>query len=209
MQSVLQILLHNKLWKTLVFAYVVLSFLMVLWCLDQMRQLKSENNRVTANFEAEVRALEEVETRAGQIAYQNGVYNLKLSELADLYPNLIDEIRNLKVKPRRAESILTTSYNSEKHIVTELRDSVIFDTVEVRSFAYNDQWYDITGYSDNKHQHVYIAMQDTLVQVVYKGERIKPWLWIFSPRKLEQRIALKNPNAKITYTQFIEILKEK
>lgn len=174
-----------------------------------MRQLKSENNRVTANFEAEVRALEEVETRAGQIAYQNGVYQLRLSELVKLYPNLIAEIRNLKVKPKRAESLLTTSYNSEKHIVTELRDSVIFDTVEVRSFAYNDQWYNITGYADDKHQHVSIAMQDTLVQVVYKGERIKPWLWIFSPRKLEQRIALKNPNAKITYTQFIEILKEK
>lgn len=182
---------------------------MVLWCLEQMRQLRNENRRVSANLEAEVNALIEVETRAGQIAYQNRVFELRLSELADLYPYLLDEIKNLKIKPKRVESIHSTSFNSEKRIVTELRDSVILDTIQIKAFSYSDEWYNISGYSNDKKQHVFISMQDTLIQVVYKGERKRPWLWIFSPRKLEQRIALKNPNAKISYTQFIDIHKEK
>ena len=182
---------------------------MVLWCLEQMHRLKNENSRISANLEAEVKALVELETKAGQVAYQNGVYQLQLKELVELYPNLINEIKNLKVKPKRAESILTTSIQSQKELTIELRDSVIYDTIQVKAFAYSDQWYNVSGYSNDKKQHVVISMQDTLIQVVYKGERKKPWLWIFSPRKLEQRIALKNPNAKISYTQFIEIQKEK
>jgi hypothetical protein len=42
--------------------------------------------------------------------------------------------------------------------------------------------------------------------VVYRGERERPWLWILSPRKLMQRVSLKNPNAHIHYTQHIEII---
>jgi hypothetical protein len=182
---------------------------MVLWCLEQIKNLKSENSRLTSNLDAAFEAMTQVETRSGLLAYQNKVFELKLSELALIYPTLIDEIKNLKIKPNRAESILTTSYNSEKHIVTELRDSIILDTIPVKFFSYSDSWYKVSGYSDQKDQHVNITMQDTLVQVVYKGERTKPWLWIFSPRKLEQRVTLKNPNAQITYSKFIEIQKNK
>lgn len=209
MKSIVQIFLNRNLRMIAVFAFVALSCLTVLWCLERIRTLKSENSRLETNLQSERSALIEVQTRSGLIAYQNDGLQLKLSELASLYPNLINEIKNLKIKPRRAESILTTSYNSEKHITTELRDSTVMDTIPVKAFAYSDAWYRITGFSDQKEQHVSIALQDTLVQVVYKGERTKPWLWIFSPRKLEQRVTLKNPNAQITYSKFIEIQKNK
>ena len=207
MKNIIQIFLNRNLRMIAGFVFVVLSCLTVLWCLGQIRTLKKENSRLASNLEAEASAKSEVETKAGLLAYQSKVFQLKLSELAALYPTLIDEIKNLKIKPGRAESILTTSYNSERHIITELKDSLIFDTMAVRSFNYADAWYKVSGYSDSKIQHVSIALQDTLVQVVYRGERTKPWLWIFSPRKLEQRVTLKNPSAKITYSKFIEIQK--
>lgn len=189
------------------FVFVALSCLTVLWCLGQIRILKSENRRLASNLEAETTAKTEVETKAGLMAYQSRVFQLKLSELASLYPTLIDEIKNLKIKQGRTESILTTSYNSEKNIITELKDSMIFDTVLVKAFNYSDAWYSVSGYANQKEQRVSIAMQDTLVQVVYRGQRERPWLWIFSPRKLEQRVTLKNPNARITYSKFISIQK--
>jgi hypothetical protein len=50
-----------------------------------------------------------------------------------------------------------------------------------------------------------LSYQDTLVQVVFRGKRIHPWLWIFSRRQLMQRIQLKNPQAQIHYSEIIQI----
>jgi hypothetical protein len=57
-------------------------------------------------------------------------------------------------------------------------------------------------------QRLQIHSTDTLTQVVFKGERIRPWLWVFSPRKLQQRVSVSNPNATIKYSQFIQIQKQ-
>jgi hypothetical protein len=90
-----------------------------------------------------------------------------------------------------------------------LRDSVIHDTVPVKVFSYKDNFFNVHGLSHDSTQEVKINYQDTLVQVVYLGPREKPWLWIFSPRKLQQRVTLKNPNARITYSEFIQIQRRK
>jgi hypothetical protein len=44
-------------------------------------------------------------------------------------------------------------------------------------------------------------------EVVYKGERIHPWIWFFSRRKLEQMITAKNPNSTILYNRTIQLSK--
>jgi hypothetical protein len=147
----------------------------------------------------------ELKTLNGQTAYQSQVLELRLNELSALFPEMMIEIKNLSVKPTRTQSVSSTAYVSEKHITTQLRDSVIFDSIPVKVFQYSDQWYNIKGVSQKEKQQVSIHMQDTLVQVVYRGEREKPWLWLLSPRKLQQRVSLKNPNANIVYTQFIKI----
>ena len=90
-----------------------------------------------------------------------------------------------------------------------LRDSVIHDTIPVKVFSYNDNFYNVHGIAHNSTQEVKINYQDTLVQVVFRGSRVKPWLWIFSPRKLQQRVTLKNPNAQITYSEFIQMQRRK
>jgi hypothetical protein len=77
----------------------------------------------------------------------------------------------------------------------------------VKVFEYADQWYRIKGLSQGGSQQLLIHSTDTLTQVVYKGERVKPWLWIFSPRKLQQRVSVSNPNSTIKYSQFIQIVK--
>ena len=48
---------------------------------------------------------------------------------------------------------------------------------------------------------------DSLIQVVYRGKRKQPWLWLFSPRPLEQLIYNKNPNSKISYQKTIKLSK--
>jgi hypothetical protein len=81
------------------------------------------------------------------------------------------------------------------------------DTVQIRVFDYEDGYYSVHGQSWGDTQRVEVKSRDTLIQVVYKGRRERPELWIFSPRKLEQRLSLKNPNARIVYNKNIQIQK--
>lgn len=142
----------------------------------------------------------------GRIVGQNQVLELKSHELEAIIPKLHEEIRFLQVKPSRTESLSSTTFTTETRIQTVLQDSVVYDTVPVRQFKYSDEFYRIEGLAINDTQHLNITYQDTLIQTVYRGKRKKPWLWIFSPRQLEQRVALKNPNATINYSQHIQLL---
>jgi hypothetical protein len=114
----------------------------------------------------------------------------------------------LKIQPEKTVQVTNHYTESEKHITTLVRDTIIRDTVQVRVFDYNDDYYTVKGISEADTQRVSIASRDTLMQVVFRGKREKPWLWIFSPRKLEQRVALKNPNAVVEYSQIIQLMEQ-
>jgi len=174
-----------------------------------LRSQSKENDRLSKTLAQTVQQLKEIQTQSGQQAIENEVLQLRLKELSTLYPKLLGEIRNLKINPKKAESISTTSINTEKRITTMLRDSVVHDTVPVKVFSYEDNFFKVHGLALDSTQEVKINYQDTLVQVVFRGAREKPWLWIFSPRKLQQRVTLKNPNARITYSEFIQIQRRK
>ena len=126
--------------------------------------------------------------------------------MPNIYPEIIYEIKNLKVNPRRVEHFSETIIQQQKDIITTLKDSLIYDTITVRVFNYHDEFYTIKGISIDDTQKVNIESKDSLIQVVYKGERYKPWLWIFSRRKLEQVVSCKNLNNKVEYSRIIEFV---
>lgn len=141
----------------------------------------------------------------GQLIAQNQVLTLKSKELASALPGIAAEIRNLDIRIDRAQSVSTTGFTIQTPATVALRDSVIYDTVHVRLFDYQDGFFKVKGTALGDQQHLELSYQDTLVQVVYRGARERPWLWFFSPRKLMQRVSLKNPNARIHYNQTISI----
>jgi len=143
--------------------------------------------------------------RNGQLVNETRVLQLRASELAKVLPQIEQELKNLRVKLARVESFSQSSFQVEKKVVVTLRDSLVPDTIHIQVFDYNDGFFKVHGKSDGISQTLELAYQDTLIQVVYKGPRDKPWLWIFSKRKLMQRVSLKNPNARIHYSQFIKI----
>ena len=172
-----------------------------------------KSNKSTAGYNRVIQANQLLNTELsnvldinGRFVSQNQVLELKNQELEALIPELHKEIKALQVKPSRVESVSTSSFSSHTSVQTVLRDSTVFDTVLVKHFKYADEFYRIEGFAVNNTQHLNITYQDTLIQTVYRGKRKNPWLWIFSPRQLEQRVALKNPNATINYSQHIKIL---
>lgn len=168
---------------------------------------RAERERMQNNLAASQRQIAYYQTEKGQIAARTDALTLHYHELRQLYPEIIAEIKNLKVQAKHVENYSETVIHHEKEIVTKLRDSLLFDTVPVKVFNYADEFYNVTGIATADTQRVHIESTDSLIQVVYRGERHKPWLWIFSRRKLQQSILSKNPNSKIIYSRTIKIEK--
>ena len=195
----LKVLTYSLLLNALLFAVVLLA--------------SKQASRSRANYNRVLEANEELSTKLsdnqvvnGRISATNQVLQLKNKELKKRIPQLHQEIKALNIKPRRTESLSASAFTTETRVETVLKDSTVFDTVPVKQFSYTDEFYRIHGFSVNDTQHLSITYQDTLIQTVYRGKRKRPWLWIFSPRRLEQRVALNNPNATINYSQHIQIL---
>lgn len=148
-----------------------------------------------------------VKTKSGKLAAQTDLLVLQTNELKKLFPKEVKQIESLGVGVSKTTQFTTTVVETKTNVITTLRDSLILDTIKVRVFDYQDQWYQIQGISEKDSQRLVIKSTDTLTQVVYRGERIKPWLWVFSPRKIQQRVSVSNPNATIKYSQTIQIQK--
>ena len=169
--------------------------------------LHADNKRLSANVKALGAELVLVKTKSGKLAAQTDLLVLQTSELKKLFPKEVKQIESLGVGVSKTTQFTTTVVETKTNVITTLRDSLILDTIKVRVFDYRDQWYQIQGISEKDTQRLVIKSTDTLTQVVYRGERLKPWLWVFSPRKIQQRISVSNPNATIKYSQSIQIQK--
>lgn len=169
---------------------------------------KKEKQRIEQSFKAAEETIRYYKTRNGQLVAQNSTLQLRYNEVKDIYPKIIDEIKNLDIKPKHVSQYAETVVRQEKEIVTQLRDSIIFDTIPARVFSYQDSFYTVKGIAIGDTQRVHITSTDSLIQVVYRGERIRPWLWFLSKRKTEQVISSKNPNSKIVYNKTIQIIRK-
>ena len=198
-------LLANKQLQKIAFLVFLVCAVLVLWNTNQ--RLELEAARMSSNMEAITASIDYVRTQNGKLAAQTNVLLLRTNELKTLFPVQAKTVRDMGIKLNRATQLSTTVIETQKNIVTVLRDSIIRDTIRVKVFTYADKWYQIKGVNQGDSQSLQIQTTDTLTQVVFKGEREKPWLWIFSPRKLQQRVSVSNPNATIKYSSLIQIQK--
>ena len=184
---------------------VVLGAILLLWKSNQ--RLHADNKRLSSNIKTLGAELSMVKTKSGQLAAQSDLLVLQTRELKKLFPKEVKQIENLGVKVNKTTQYSTTVVETKTNVLTTLRDSIVLDTVHVSVFDYQDQWYQIKGVIEKDTQRLVIKSMDTLTQVLFYGERQKPWLWFFSPRKLQQRVSVSNPNATIKYSQTIQIQK--
>jgi hypothetical protein len=183
----------------------VLGAILLLW--KSNLRLHADNQRLSSNIKTLEAELSMVKTKSGQLAAQSDLLVLQTNELKKLFPKEVKQIENLGVKVNKTTQYSTTVVETKTNVLTTLRDSIVLDTVQVRVFDYQDQWYQINGVIEKDTQRLVIKSMDTLTQVLFYGERQKPWLWFFSPRKLQQRVSVTNPNATIKYSQTIQIQK--
>jgi hypothetical protein len=199
-------LLKNPILRSLIISFVVI--LLASLFLSNNKALRLENERLTLNVQTLAGEISFVKTQNGKLAAQTDLLILRTNELKTLFPREAKGISDLGVNVSKATQVSTTVVETQKNIITLIRDSIVNDTIHVKVFEYKDQWYQISGIAKGDSQRLKIHSTDTLTQVVFKGERIHPWLWVFSPRKLQQRVSVSNPNATIKYSQLIQIQKQ-
>lgn len=205
MNTLIKILANKQVQKILLLLLLI-GAVLLLWKSNQ--GLKQDNERLTNNIEALNTSVKYIQTQNGKLAAQTDVLLVRTGELKELFPVQAKTVTDMGIKLNRATQLSSTVIETQKNIITVVRDSIVHDTVRVKVFSYKDQWYQISGISDEQTQQLSIFSTDTLTQVVFKGERIKPWLWIFSPRKLQQRVSVSNPNSTIKYSSLIQIQKQ-
>lgn len=198
-------ILKSPLLQRLIGLGVLLAAVVLLYKSNE--RLHADNKRLSANVKALGAELVMVKTKSGKLAAQTDLLVLQTSELKKLFPREVKQIESLGVGVSKTTQFTTTVVETKTNVITTLRDSLILDTIKVRVFDYEDQWYQIKGISEKDTQRLVIKSTDTLTQVVYRGERLNPWLWVFSPRKIQQRVSVSNPNATIKYSQTIQIQK--
>lgn len=184
-------------------AHIGYSILITSFYLDERRS----SERMRENMAVMNSKMEYAIARDGRAIAQTETMNLQLSEMKRIFPEMLTEIKNLKIKPGRVEQGSQTGVNTHTTVNTILRDSIIHDTIPVKIFDYRDDWFDVKGIQIRDSQELDISYQDTLTQIIYRGERIRPWLWIFSKRKIMQRAYLSYPGSKILFQQTIKIQK--
>lgn len=193
--------------KTLLFLISIGFALCSLYLFTQLLDAKNNNKRLEDSFATANRNVNYYQGVNGQMAVRINTMELKNHELNLIFPQILKEIENLKIKSKRVNTFSETVIHQDKEIIRELRDSLIYDTIKVKAFDYQDDYYKVSGNITPDSIRMNIHSSDSLIQVVYRGQRRNPKRWIFSRRQLEQVVSCKNPNSSIQYTRFIQIEK--
>jgi hypothetical protein len=174
---------------------------------NELKQSRENYNRILESFSSVQTDLQLYLTQGDDLAAKMNVLELNTREIKKVFPQVLKDIESLDIKLGRVNNYSNTVIHHEKEIVKELRDSVVLDTIQVKVFDYTDEFYNVTGNILEDSIRMNIVSTDSLIQVVYRGKRPKPWLWFLSPRPLEQVIQSKNPDSKIIYSKSIQITK--
>lgn len=202
-------------WGALGWLVAALLLLVLVAVGSAWRSEASGHALTRATLENAGEELTALRTRSGQLAYENEVLTLSHEELERLVPSLYAEIEELRLRVRRTAAVSRTAFSAQVEEAVLLRDSVVVlydtvrqvvrDTVRLQAFDFSDGYLTVSGVSDGVTQRLQATYTDTLVQVVYRAERPRPWLWFFSPRRLRQRVMLKNPNATLHFSETIHL----
>ncbi|MBV5346825.1 hypothetical protein JZU46_01185, partial [bacterium] len=154
-------------------------------------EMQMENQRLIRNDVNMNAQLTYYFDKLGREAAKTPVLEYKQKELYKIFPEVKQKVTDLKIKPKRVESYSEVTVTSGKEITVPAKDSTTKKNDSIipgKYFAYADNWYNVQGWIIQDTMNLKISSTDTIIQVVSRGGRLNPWLWIFSRRQLTQTI---------------------
>lgn len=176
-----------------------------------IRSLSNEKNRLKSNQTALLDSVATYHTKTGKLAASCQALELTNQELKESRADLEQTVKDLGVKLKRAEAIAKTATETKLDVKTEIRDSIVYrDTALVRlqSITWADPWITVRGEIENRRVSLAVQSRDTLTQVIHRVP--KRFLGIpYGCKAIRQEIRSSNPHTIITYTEYIELPKNR
>lgn len=188
------------------YIFIIVLIIIVFFLSRSLYRQRQENNRLSSNQAALFQDISYYRTRDSLSAA--GVERLTLTkkELEQNCEALARDIKNLKIKLKRVQSVSQASIETEHIIHTVVRDSLIVrDRVDtLQCIDYHDNYLTLSGCIEHDNFSGYIISRDTLLQVIHRVPH-KWWFIKWGTKAIRQEIVSKNPHAQIVYSRYIEV----
>ena len=199
--------MNKGLWITVLLLSAALALSLSAW-----RAQRRENRRLSGNQEALLQDVAFYRTRDSLSAAGVQRLQLSLGEIRRHRDELAETCEKLNLRLRDLQTASTTAQETRYRVETlwrdslVRRDSLVCDTL--RCFSFTDPWITLEGCSDGQRIDAAVETRDTLVQIVRRIPR-KFLCFRWGTKAVRQEVYSKNPHARITYTEYIELKRKR
>ncbi len=161
------------------------------------RQLREEVNRQDRNLSVWMTEAKSYRFRDSLRIRSVAALELRIAELKKYREADARLIRELRMRPRDVTYITRTE--------TVVKDSLIYVLRPDSCFYYSDRW--LTVDACLRDSSMYIESRDSLVQIIHKEYKHRFLWWKWGLKGVRQEMVNFNPNAAITYSEFLHVRK--
>ena len=185
---------------------IIILVIIIFFLSRSLHRQRQENDRLSSNQTAQFQDISYYRTRDSLSAASVERLTLTKKELEQNCEALARDIKDLKIKLKRVQSVSQASIETEHIIRTVVRDSLIVrDRVDtLQCIDYHDNYLTLSGCIEHNHFSGHIMSRDTLLQVIHRVPH-KWWFIKWGTKAIRQEIVSKNPHAQIVYSRYIEV----
>ena len=193
--------------KRIILLLIAISSAISLGSSLYIRRLIKDKQRLIDNQEVLLSDITLYRTEADRSAASVGVLTLQLDELRRQRASDVEQIKQLGIRLRRAESYARSVTTSSYVATTALRDSIIVrDTIRdtVRVFLSGDTWSRVEGVIRGDSLRYNVSSVDTLFQVLHRVPR-RFLFFRYGTKAIRQEITSSNPHTTLVYAEYVEL----
>lgn len=184
-------------------SYIAIAILLLIcgFLYRELRKKSAENNRKDSIISEKTDSIHHFKTESGRQAVEKSAAIATTSEFEEAYPELLAELKDLKVKVKDLRAIVQVGFQAEGSGTMIVRDTVYQDSVRYKEIYMDDgylkfgtMWPDMAnGRMDKNLPGLYrYTYRDTLTYG-FRTER----KWFLGKERLYGFGGLKNPQANI------------
>lgn len=185
---------------------IIVLIIIIFFLSRSLHRQRQENNRLSSNQAALFQDISYYRTRDSLSAAGVEKLTLTKKELEQNCEALARDIKDLKIKLKRVQSVSQASIETEHIIHTVVRDSLIVrDRVDtLQCIDYHDNYLTLSGCIEHNHFSGHIMSRDTLLQVIHRVPH-RWWFIKWGTKAVRQEIVSKNPHTHVVYSRYIEL----
>ena len=185
---------------------IIILVIIIVFLSRSLHRQRQENDRLSSNQTALFQDISYYRTRDSLSAASVERLTLTKKELEQNCEALARDIKDLKIKLKRVQSVSQASIETEHIIRTVVRDSLIVrDRVDtLQCIDYHDNYLTLSGCIEHNHFSGHIMSRDTLLQVIHRVPH-RWWFIKWGTKAVRQEIVSKNPHTHVVYSRYIEL----